>query len=72
MKKLIVGICLLGAMASCIGGKKQADGQDLQTELMDTTEVVADTLLVEEVEEPIVPLTADESFADFLYNFALD
>ena len=73
MKKLIVGICLLGGMASCIGGKKQADGQDLQTEFMDTTEVVADTLLVEEeVEESIVPLTADESFADFLYNFALN
>ena len=72
MKKLIVGICLLGWMASCSGGKKNTEVQEV-VEPIDSTEFVADTLFVEEVEEePVVPASADESFADFLYNFALD
>ena len=42
-------------------------------ELVDSIETAADTLWIEEVEEePIIPASADESFADFLYNFALD
>lgn len=71
MKKLIIGICLLGWMASCGGGKKHSEGQEAM-EPMDSIEALVDTLLVEEVEEPVVPASADESFADFLYNFALD
>ena len=72
MKKLIVGICLLGCLTSCGGGKKNPHEQEA-VEAMDSTELVADTLIVEEVvEEPVVPAAADESFADFLYNFALD
>ena len=70
MKKLIVGMCLLIGGASCVGVKKQPEAQ---MEVSDSIEVQADTLLVEEVEEePMVPTAADESFADFLYNFALD
>ena len=73
MKKLIVGFCLLGCMASCGGGKKNTDAQVEPVEPIDSTEIVADTLYVEEVEEEqIVPVSADESFADFLYNFALN
>ena len=73
MKKLIVGFCLLGCMASCGGGKKNTDAQVEPVEPIDSTEIVADTLCVEEVEEEqMVPVSADESFADFLYNFALN
>lgn len=51
--------------------------QDTQGELVaevDSLALVADTLQVEEIpeEEPELPAMADESFADFLYNFALD
>jgi len=71
MKKLIVGIWLLGCLASCGGGKKQTAVQDSLMEAVDSIEVMTDSLEVEEVEEePVVPVSADESFADFLYNFA--
>ena len=73
MKKLIVGLALLGCMASCGIGKKNADAQEGAMEFSDSIEYVADTLWVEEVEEePMVPVSADESFADFLYNFAMN
>ena len=73
MKKLIVGICLLGCLTSCVGGKKNTDTQEEQMEWTDSIEAMADSLLIEEVEEePVIPAAADESFADFLYNFALD
>ena len=73
MKKLIVGICLLGWLSSCGGGKKQTAAQEEDMALVDSMEMIADSLLLEEVEEePVVPASADESFADFLYNFALD
>jgi len=69
MKKLFVVFCLLGGLVSC--GGKQANTQEEQLETADSLEWAADSLLVEEVEEElIVPVTADESFADFLYNFA--
>lgn len=72
MKKIIVGICLLGGLVSC-GGKKQTGTLSEKVESSDSIEVLADSLLMEEVEEePSVPASADESFADFLYNFALD
>ena len=71
MKKLIVGICLLGWMASCGGGKKHTDVQEVAMESIDSVEVVADTLEVEEVqEEQEVSTYAERVFADFLYNFA--
>ena len=73
MKKLIVGICLLGCLASCGCGKKQTTIQEEDMVSVDSMEIAADSLLVEEVEEEsVVPASADESFADFLYNFALD
>ena len=69
MKKLIVGICLLGWMASCGGGKKNTDAQEVQMESADSIEFMTDSLGMEEIqEEPEVPASADESFADFLYN----
>lgn len=73
MKKLIAGICLLACLASCSGGKRNADAQEDAGGVLDTMEFVVDTMWVEEEpQEPVVPASADESFADFLYNFALD
>ena len=69
MKKLIVGICLLGGLVSC--GGKQSKTHDEPVESTDSVEWVADSLWVEEVEEePEVSVYAERSFADFLYNFA--
>ena len=71
MKKLNVGICLLGWMASCGGGKKHTAVQEVAMESIDSVEDVADTLDVEEVEEEQeVSTYAERVFADFLYNFA--
>lgn len=71
MKKLIIGVCLLIGMASCGGGKKHSPAQEVLMESVDSVGWMADSLLVEEVEEePEVSVYAENSFADFLYNFA--
>lgn len=71
MKKLIIGICLLAWMSSCDSGKKQSETQEEPMELVDSTGWMDDSWLAEEVEEePEVPVYAERSFADFLYNFA--
>ena len=73
MKKQIFGLCLLLGMFSCTGGQKQGNVQDMPMESVDSVGIDVDTVLVEQVpEEPVLPVSADESFADFLYNFALD
>ena len=63
-------------MASCGGGKKRMDPFEALTKQMDSVQqpVAADTLpaVQELVKEEPVPVTADESFADFFYNFASD
>ena len=73
MKRLIIGCCLLVLMASCGGGKKKTDPFAALTEQIDSMKVlpdsIQDTIVV--VEEQI-PASADESFADFFYNFASD
>lgn len=73
MKRLIIGCCLLMLMVSCGGGKKKADPFAALTEQIDSIKVHPDsiqdsTVVVEEQ----VPAAADESFADFFYNFASD
>lgn len=73
MKKLIIGVCLLVLISSCGGGKKKIDPFEMLTEEIDSLAAVPDTVEVMEVveEEPMVPATADESFADFIYNLQL-
>lgn len=77
MKKLFFVFCLLIGLASCGNGKRNTEVQEAQSLPQDTT-VAVDTLCVAEStistpgDESIVPVAADESFADFLYNFALD
>ena len=75
MNKVVWGCCLLGLMASCAGEKKKTVPLEELTEQMDSVQpTVTDTVpAVEEwVKEEPVPVTADESFADFFYNFASD
>lgn len=64
-------LCLL---CSCGSNRKKADVQEEEPVSADTIAVLADTMLVEECmeEEPALPAKADENFADFFYNFALD
>ena len=74
MKNLVIGFCLLGMLASCRDGKKKADPFAGLTEQIDSihaeTDSVPSITYAEEEEE--IPVTADESFADFFYNFASD
>ena len=75
MKKLIVGIFLLGCMCACGGGQKKTETMETAVEEVDSLTVEADTMWMEEwveEEEPELPAQADESFDDFLYNFAND
>lgn len=74
MKKIVFGICAMVLIASCSGGgKKEAAtetgfmeedslGLPSSAEVQDTSWVIED----------VIPATADESFADFFYNFASD
>lgn len=74
MKKLIVGIFLLGCMCACGGGQKRTETMEAVIEETDSLNLEEDTMWMEEwvEEEPELPAKADESFDDFLYNFAID
>ena len=75
MKKLIVGIFLLGCMCACGGGQKNSSTMGAAVEETDSLILEEDTMWMKEwveEEEPELPAKADESFDDFLYNFAID
>lgn len=73
MKRLIFGCCLLMLMVSCGGGKKKVDPFAALTEQIDSIKVHPDSIQDSTVAvEEEVPAAADESFADFFYNFASD
>lgn len=74
MKKEIVGIFLLICMCACGGGQKTSETIETIVQDVDSLIVEADTMLLDEwvEEEPEIPAKADESFDDFLYNFAID
>lgn len=67
MRKLIIGVCLLMLISSCGGGKKKMDPFETLTEEIDSLTATPDTTeaMAAVEEEPMVPATADESFADF-------
>lgn len=69
---MIFGCCLVVLMASCRGGKKRMDPFVALTEQIDSVAAVADSAVADTflVAEEEVPASADESFADFFYNFA--
>ncbi len=75
MKRRVLGCCLLICMlASCMGGKKKVDPFENITKQIDSLNVSPDTVETDTLPqvEDIIPATADESFADFFYNFASD
>lgn len=73
MKRLIIGCCLLMLMVSCGGGKKKSDPFAALTEQIDSIKVHPDSIQDSTtVVEEQIPASADESFADFFYNFASD
>lgn len=73
MKKIVFGCCLLVlATTSCGGGKKKIDPFETLTSEIDSLSAVPDTMVIDTapVRPEVIPATADESFADFFYNFA--
>ena len=73
MVRIIFACGLLLMTASCGGQKNRDVSADDSAVMVDTNEVVREEepdLLV--VAEEVIPATADESFADFFYNFASD
>lgn len=71
MRTLIFGCCLVMLAASCGRKGKKADFFAPLTERTDSLAVQADSVRdVVLVEEEKIPASADESFADFFYNFA--
>ena len=74
MKKLIFGCLLLVLMASCGGGKKKIDPFETLTGQIDSLKADSDSVQADTslVIEDVIPPSADESFADFFYNFASD
>ena len=73
MMRLLLLCCLLCLCFSCVEQKKNRTSVERPTEIVDTVivtpEVEDDTLII--VEE-VIPVTADESFVDFFYNFVSD
>ncbi len=70
MRKLITGACLLVVLASSCGdGKRKASSGEMPAEGTDSSATVAASRVTA---DPGIPATADESFADFFYNFAGD
>ena len=75
MKKIWLGCCLLVLITSCGGKKQNIDPFEMLTKQIDSVSHVPDTVIVHDTvpnAEEIIPVTADESFADFFYNFASD
>lgn len=72
MKKLIAGVILISILSSC--GNKQAkiDPFASITKEMDSIRRSADSISHEKLPEEPRPIQADESFDDFIYNFASD
>lgn len=75
MKKQVFGCCLLALFAaSCGGGKKQQGPFDTLARQIDSLHTTSADTLTDTIpeQEEVIPATADESFADFFYNFASD
>ena len=62
------------ATTSCGGSKKKIDPFETLTQQIDSLSAGMDTNVVDTapVRPEVIPATADESFADFIYNFAID
>ena len=72
MKKLIAGVILLGMLSSCGNKKAKIDPFASITKEVDSIRYKTDSVHQEELPEDPQPIQADESFDDFIYNFASD
>ena len=72
MKKLIAGVILLGILSSCGNKKAKIDPFASITKEVDSIRYKTDSIHQEELPEEPQPIQADESFDDFIYNFASD
>ncbi len=72
MKKLIAGIVLLVILVSCGNKKAHIDPFASITHEVDSIKNMTDTIHKEKLPEEPMPTEADESFDDFIYNFASD
>lgn len=72
MKKLIAGVILLAILASCGNKKAKTDPFASITQAVDSIRHTADSIHQEILPEEPKPTQADESFDDFIYNFASD
>jgi hypothetical protein len=72
MKKLIAGVILLCMLGSCSNKKTKIDPFASITQEVDSIRQQADSIHGDELPEEPQPIQADESFDDFIYNFASD
>lgn len=72
MRKLGLGLCLLVFLMSCGNKKTKIDPFVTITGQVDSVLHKADTVPQPEVKEEPKPIEADESFDDFIYNYASD
>lgn len=75
MNRSLIYVCLAAILVSCHeGGKKRVSQAEETGSVVEETDSLAGEYVEEEefrlVEDEGVPATADESFADFLYNFS--
>lgn len=72
MKKVIAGVVLLIFLGSCGNKKANINPFASITNEVDSIRYKADSVHHEKVPEEPKPIEADESFDDFIYNFASD
>lgn len=72
MKKLIAGVILLSILSSCGNKKTNIDPFASITKEVDSIRQIADSIRHDKSTEEPQPIQADESFDDFIYNFASD
>ena len=72
MKKLIAGAVALALLASCGNKRANLDPFASLTNEVDSALHGADTIHQSKTSEGPKPIEADESFDDFIYNFASD
>lgn len=72
MKKLIAGVILLSMLISCNNKKSKIDPFASITQEVDSIRHQTDSIPEDKLPEDPQPIQADESFDDFVYNFASD
>lgn len=72
MKKLIAGVVLLSMLSGCGNKKAKTDPFAPITQEVDSLRHRTDSVRPEKLPEDPQPIQADESFDDFIYNFASD